>query len=369
MNARGISQTEAVGLLRGMLEIPSPSHREMALGRYLARSMRTLGFTSDFDMAGNVIGEIGSADRPTVMLLSHMDTCPGDLPVRSADGRLYGRGAASAKGPLAAMICAASGAAGFPGKVVVIGVVEKETPYPRGAMTIRAACDCPDALIIGEPTGWSNVVLGYSGRMRLRYSVRCRRDHPGSLLPTATELAVGCFNAATELLRPQADRDSFDQPSARLVPIREGRTFVDAELSIRTPPGFDRETFVSQLRARLTAGDLTVVDAVTACRTSEDDPVVRVLGKGIRQHHGEPVMKVEAATSDMNRLAEAWSVPMASYGPGDSAVSHTDDEHVLLADYLQTIAVLRTALAEFKVIFPLTWDFTQRNYPASRRSR
>ncbi|RII20540.1 acetyl-lysine deacetylase [Streptomyces sp. YIM 130001] len=80
-----------------------------------------------------------------------MDTVPGDLPVRSAEDRLYGRGAVDAKGPLATMICAAAGARKFRGRIVVVGAVEEETPGSRGAMEIRGSHAQPGAVVIGEP--------------------------------------------------------------------------------------------------------------------------------------------------------------------------------------------------------------------------
>jgi LysW-gamma-L-lysine carboxypeptidase len=67
---------------------------------------------------------------------------------------------------------------------------------------------------------------------------------------------------------------------------------------------------------------------------------------GIRLAGGAPTPKVKTATSDMNTLAEVWDVPMATYGPGDSRLDHSDDEHILVADYLSGIEVLGTALRE-----------------------
>ena len=40
------------------------------------------------------------------MLLGHIDTVPGRVPVRREGGRLYGRGAVDAKGPLACFVAA-----------------------------------------------------------------------------------------------------------------------------------------------------------------------------------------------------------------------------------------------------------------------
>ena len=62
-----------------------------------------------------------------IVLLGHMDTVPGDIPVRQEDGKLYGRGSVDAKGPLATFIVAASRASLPPGtRLVVVGAVEEE---------------------------------------------------------------------------------------------------------------------------------------------------------------------------------------------------------------------------------------------------
>ncbi|GAB2793978.1 M20/M25/M40 family metallo-hydrolase [Amycolatopsis magusensis] len=342
-----MSDTYAVGLLRRMLEIPSPSYDESALAAFLVDAMVGLGFEAHVDETGNVVGEIRRGAGPTVMLLGHMDTVPAALPVRSEGGRLYGCGAVDAKGPLAAMICAAASAAGFRGRVVVAGVVEEETPDSRGAMAIREHHRPPDAVVIGEPSGWSSVVLGYKGKVDLRYRVRRPSSHPTHPGPKAIELVVDAWRILLEVLGAEADHSRFDVPGPRLTSVSGGPTSAEAELSIRIPIGFDIGAMLDELARRLPDGELTLINAVPACRASRNDPVVRALAHGIRAQRGRPRMKVKTATSDMNTLAEVWTdVPMATYGPGDSKLDHTADEHILLTDYVRGTRVLQLAVEE-----------------------
>ena len=329
-----------------MVEIPSPSYHEQALAAELVTAMGELGFDARTDAAGNVIGEIRRGAGPTVMLIGHLDTVPGTLAVGSACGRLYGRGTVDAKGPLAAMVCAAAAASGFTGRLVVVGAVEEETPGSRGAVAIREAHEPPDAVIVGEPSGWSTVVLGYKGKLDLRYEVRCPPTHPSNPAPKASELATGCWAHLVELLGPQAGHATFDRPGATITSISGDLTSALIELSVRIPPGYDTGGLVARLRERVPAGDLLVVNSVPACRVDRRDPVVRALFAGIRRCNGRPRAKVKTATSDMNTLAEAWRVPMATYGPGDSRLDHGNDEHIVLADYLRAIDVLCAALTE-----------------------
>jgi LysW-gamma-L-lysine carboxypeptidase len=103
---------------------------------------------------------------------------------------------------------------------------------------------------------------------------------------------------------------------------------------------------VRGLRARLPLGELEVLNAVAACRVGRADPAVRALVSGIRRLHAQPRLVVKTATSDMNTLAEVWDIPMATYGPGDSALDHADDEHIMLSDFKRGIDVLTIAISE-----------------------
>lgn len=343
--AAGISERTAVGLLRRMLEIPSPSCGESELAGYLAEAMTGLGFDAGVDHVGNAVGRIDRGAGPHIMLLGHLDTVPGQIPVASSSGRLYGRGASDAKGPLAAMICAAARATAFTGKISVIGVVEEEVPTARGAVAIRDSQPPPDACVIGEPSGRSAVVIGYKGKLDLEYSVSCPPGHPTSPAPKATELVADCWAVIKDVLGP-VDHTVFDRPGLTLESFSGDITTAVARIGVRIPPGFDVDATLRELRSRLGAGTLSVLGARSPCLADRRNPVVRALVTGIRRQHGHPTLLVKTATSDMNTLAEKWDVPMASYGPGESKLDHTDEEHIVIADYLWAIAVLSHALTQ-----------------------
>ena len=46
----------------------------------------------------------------------------------------------------------------------------------------------------------------------------------------------------------------------------------------------------------------------------------------------------------MNVVAPVWGCPIAAYGPGDSSLDHTPWERLELAEFVQSIAVLRVAV-------------------------
>src|SRR5688572_11409263 len=98
-----MDQAAATDLVHGLVTIPSLSRQESVASAWLVAQMRAAGFDRAFvDEAGNAVGELGhpNASR-TIVLLGHIDTVPGNIPVRieaaeGADGTenivLYGRG-------------------------------------------------------------------------------------------------------------------------------------------------------------------------------------------------------------------------------------------------------------------------------------
>ncbi len=337
--------TAAVDLLEGMVRIPSPSGEEQRLAAHLRDRMAALGLESWIDEAGNVLGRTRPRPGPTVLLVGHVDTVPGDLPVVRTEELITGRGTVDAKGPLAAMISAVAGCTDFPGTLLVAGAVEEETPRSRGAVHLGATLPAPDALIIGEPGGWQGVVLGYKGKLDLRYRVTRAATHPSNPEPKATEVAAAFWADLLDLLGPDSGHGSFQQPGATLVAMRGDTAQAELEIGVRTPVGFDQQEFTAELRNRARGGTVEVLNGVGAVLSSRNDPVVQALTAGIRAAGGTPRPTRKTGTSDMNTLAEYWSsVPMATYGPGDSALDHSDDEHIGIQEYLRAVDVLGGAL-------------------------
>jgi LysW-gamma-L-lysine carboxypeptidase len=62
---------------------------------------------------------------------------------------------------------------------------------------------------------------------------------------------------------------------------------------------------------------------------------------------------VKTGTSDMNVVARAWpDMPILAYGPGDSSLDHTPQEHIELWEYFRSIQVLTQVLNGDDSLFP-----------------
>ena len=267
-----MNREEAVDLLRGLVAIPSLSHHEQEASTWLVEQMRSAGYDRAFvDAAGNAVGEMGPADAPrTVILLGHIDTVPGNILVRiePAPGGdvLYGRGSVDAKGPLATFVAAVARvgsdwAHAHAMRLVVVGAVEEEAASSKGARFIRDRFDGmrepqPVACIIGEPSHWTRVTLGYKGRLLVEMEAAQPMAHTAGPDAGVATVAVDFWNWLSDYaVRFNTGRDkTFDQ----LLPsLRRLATFTDdvmhdhaiAGAGIRLPLDFDADRFAAEIHA------------------------------------------------------------------------------------------------------------------------
>jgi [amino group carrier protein]-lysine/ornithine hydrolase len=339
-----VEPAQAVRLVREMVDIPSLSGQERALADHVVERMRGLGFDASIDDAGNAVGEVGPRSGPVVMLLGHMDTVAPLLPVRVEGNVLHGRGSIDAKGPLAAFVCATAGLAGLGVRFVVVGAVEEETAASRGAHFLLDRYD-PAAVVIGEPGGWSNVVIGYRGRMGVVYDVERPQAHTSSPEERAVEAALAFWNRlAAYLAAASVGSRDFDRPFPALCRLDGWVDRAHLEATCRIPPGFDMEGFARFLEGEAAGGTVEFDEMTPAVLMGRATPPARALVAAIRRHGGTAGIRVKTGTSDMNVVATRWRAPMVAYGPGDSKLDHTALEHLDLDEYLRSIAVLRDGL-------------------------
>jgi LysW-gamma-L-lysine carboxypeptidase len=52
----------------------------------------------------------------------------------------------------------------------------------------------------------------------------------------------------------------------------------------------------------------------------------------------------------MNILGHAMNMPIVTYGPGDGRLDHTLDEHIVINEYLSSIAVYKETLLRLSEI-------------------
>ncbi len=322
----------------------SPSGAEGPAVAEFLRLARGLGYATHADRVGNGVATVGRG-RPRVLFLGHIDTVEGDRPVARRRGRVHGRGAVDAKGPLAAALGAGVGLRG-PGSYRVVAAVGEETDS-RGARHL-ARGPAPDAVIVGEPSGWDGVTVGYKGDLRFAAEFRRPRTHWGSPYPTAADLAVAWTGRLRAVVAARAGPSPFRSPGAKLVGFASDPA-ADPEVArlqfdVRLPPGLSTTELLAELPAEPLRPRVRTTVRIEAFETGRSDPVVRALEEGIRAAGGRPTLWRKSGTSDLNVVGPAWGLGGAAYGPGDARLDHTSRESVSVAELRRSVRVLRTAV-------------------------
>jgi LysW-gamma-L-lysine carboxypeptidase len=345
--------------LLSLVKAYSPSGCEGQAVETLVRRMQALGFHRAFtDEAGNAIGVMGDGPRQ-IILLGHIDTVPGEIPVRieSEAGLpcLYGRGSVDAKGALAAFTDAVAATGPITGwQLVVIGAVGEEGDSP-GARYV-APLYRPAYSIIGEPSHWQRLTLGYKGSARTELIVHRSRSHTAGGNENACEAVIKVWEMLGEWAAAfNTGRErSFDQVQLTLIDMDSGGTgfeeWARLRLVTRLPSDLPPEKWyprLYQIPAIVSTPGLTLEPVgfpLPAFQGGKNTLLVRAFLAGIRAAGGQPGFNLKTGTSDINLVAPLWGCPALAYGPGDSTLDHTPGEHLALEEYQYAVDVLQLSL-------------------------
>ena len=336
-----LDREEEFGFFRGLVERYSPSGNEAPARDYLLERLPEMGFDVSTDEVGNVVART-DGDGEEVLLTSHMDTVPGEVPVRVEDDTLYGRGSVDAKGPLASMFVAAARLVGTEADVTVVGVVEEEKSG-MGARHLTDRREAPAYLINGEPSGWDTVTLGYRGILRFRYRVTGEVIHTARPGVNAIDDVISFW----ESVRGLQDLDEgFDTLTATPTEIDSDSDGFELRSELRANMRIPPANGVTEVREmvkdveREHNGDVYWGESTEPVLVDRSNPVVRSFLRSVRDEDGDPGLSAKTGTSDMNVFAERWDCPMATYGPGDSNLDHTPNEHIDIGEFHRAVDVL-----------------------------
>ncbi len=355
-------QSYPIDLLKKMLETYSPSGSEGELADFLRDEMVSHGFKVRRDRVGNAIGEMGS-DGPRILLCGHMDTVPGDIPVRIEGDLLYGRGAVDAKSSLAAMIMGtilAEERKAAPFHVTIAGGVEEEASS-AGAKAIIEDNPSYDFAVFGEPSGASNIIIGYKGSVHLQVTCLTATGHSASPWVSRSSFEEICkfWRLLQESLVQNNSASKFSAVTGCVTAASAGGqknipAKATLEIDLRIPPNLKAADLASKIRKlaeeyqNQNQGVKVEAKAESDCEAylaNEDSNAVRLFRWAIRKTIGGQVLLIKkTGTSDMNLFAQSVKFPMIAYGPGVSSLDHTENEHISLKEYLSSIEVYANAI-------------------------
>ncbi len=323
-------------MLVELVDTPSPSGEERKCAELLVEFFENNDREVWIDGVGNV-----RAPGNEVLLTSHIDTVPGDLEVKVEDGTLHGRGSVDAKGPLATMaVVAVNTGADF------AGVVREETDS-KGAEYLTQDMEEPGYVINGEPTGWNGIALGYRGSIVGVYSVEEELFHSSRPEPNAIQRAVSFWSR----IEDEFAGDGFEAVNVKPLSIDGGQeeglsTRASIRFQVRVPPAEKIEDVKNRIEEHMENGSIEWLRSTPPVMKSPRSEIARIFRSGIRDIGGEPRMIRKTGTCDMNRYAEVWDCPMATYGPGNSELDHTPGERLDLGDFEKSVRVLENLVEE-----------------------
>ncbi|HVE71503.1 MAG TPA: M20/M25/M40 family metallo-hydrolase [Thermoanaerobaculia bacterium] len=147
---------DPIALTRELIDVPSTTENELAVGERLERELTRLGFdTQRHEVTPtrfNLLARAGG--RPRVVFNTHIDTVPPWIESSEDEEYIYGRGACDTKGIIAAMLAAGErlrlrGVEDF----AFLFVVGEETDSAGAKLANTAFADLgSEYVVVGEPT-------------------------------------------------------------------------------------------------------------------------------------------------------------------------------------------------------------------------
>ncbi len=371
-------RSEPQRLLGDLVAIPSvnphvtPGGGEQAVAAHLAEYLRLSGLAPEVVECAPGRPSVRvtvRADEPRghLLLCSHLDTVGVEsmtippFEPRVEGGRLFGRGACDAKGPLAAMTVGLlrGRERGLVWDVTLWAVAGEEVGG-EGVLRLLEDDDRFDGAIVGEPTE-GHLVVAHKGAVRGEILLSGDSAHSSRPLPDVGALAAAC--RITLALHGRA-------PGAQVHPLCGASTLaitaIHAGEAANVIPGAARVRFdyrtvppqgpsavweaVNAEVARLLSGTGIRSESVTLREndwldTEPDAPVARAL-----EERGEdPTPGGAVYGSDAERIA-GRGIPAVLLGPGSIDDAHTAAESIDLDELERITEVFAWLLTDGKTV-------------------
>jgi acetylornithine deacetylase len=317
-------------LTRQLIDIPSVTGEELAVGRFVSNYLQQLGYRVERqEVEANRFNIIATrVAPPRIVFSTHMDTVPPFIESSEDEEFIYGRGSCDAKGIIAAQIFAAQRLRDEGvNDVGLLFTVDEETAS-LGAQVANKhplARECR-FLINGEPTD-SRLAIGTKGSVRVIITTEGKAAH--SAYPEAGESAIEkLLDILDDIRACQWPEDSFFGTTTCNIGVLNGGTRPNviadkarAELQIRL--GIDIEHIKTVLEAAVgTRGRLEY--------SSAHNPVRLFSVPGFEEC-------VVRFTTDVPYLSE-WGKPLL-LGPGSIFDAHTAHERISKRELEQAVDI------------------------------
>lgn len=315
-------------LTKTLINIPSVSGEEEAVGFYLRDYLEALGWTVEMQLVSenqnNVIAYLN--DTPRVFLSTHMDVVPPFISASEDEERIYGRGACDAKGIIASQIFAAEELRkqGVEDIGLLFTVDEEQgSSGARAANNHRIAAKC-EFMINGEPTD-NDLAIGSKGSLRFLIKTKGKAAHSAypEMGDSAIEKLIGILN---DVLKAEFPGDDFFGDTTNNIGLISG----GLKTNVIAPNA------EAGLHIRLATDEKPVLEILEKTIDGRGEIEVMSIAKPVRMLEVEGFkQKVVRFTTDIPHLSK-WGTPLL-LGAGSILVAHTKDEFVLKRDLNEAV--------------------------------
>lgn len=310
-------------LTKTLIDIPSISDDEQAVGYFLRDYLQSLGWAVELqpvsENQNNVIAWLN--ETPRVFFSTHMDTVPPFIAASEDDEKIYGRGACDAKGIIASQIFAAE-------ELRKQGIYDIGLLYTvdeeQGSSGARAANKHPIAakcefMINGEPTD-NDLAIGSKGSLRFTIKTKGKAAH--SAYPEMGESAIEkLLDILTDVRKIEFPNDEFFGETTCNIGLLIGGLKTNV-----IPPNAE-----AGMHIRLTTDDKPILEILEKVVADKGDIEIMSVALPVKMHAVEGFrQKVVRFTTDIPHLSN-WGTPLL-LGAGSILVAHTEGEFVLKKD-------------------------------------
>ncbi|MCP4761217.1 MAG: M20/M25/M40 family metallo-hydrolase [archaeon] len=369
---------EKIELLRKCLKLYSPSGEEEEVAHIYREILIHNGFKIIPSEVGNVVGIKGNG-QPILLLSSHMDTVPPELPFKETETHIYARGAVDCKPAWISMLI--SGATydwenlfkkyNNSGTIIICGTVSEEN-NTIGIKDFFKTKIQPDVAIFGEPTKINRICYAYRGRIWIEGKCKAKQGHASSSWNTINPIHVMMnfwdklkkigISYEKPLLDPNNEKKHFDETTLTLTSIHAGLIgnstpeSCTMEIDIRFPPCKEIERYLKEIETcrKETSEDynteieIDVKSKIEGVETDTNTTILNALRWAIFKITGKKTKILKkTGTTFMNLIKKHYSIPTIVYGPGDPKLEHGPDEVISKEEFLQTCEIYNIFFEKF----------------------
>jgi len=356
----------------------NPPGDELPIAEYVASTLDGFGLEVELVRHGpnraSVLARLkGRGTKPGLLYNGHLDTVPvgaqewihDPFSAKTAEGKIWGRGAVDMKGGLAALMAAAKALAGarlpLSGDFIMAATAGEETDS-QGAMAIAARSDLRplQAVIIAEPTN-NGVYVAEKGALWLELTTHGKTAHGATpeLGRNAVMMMWKLIGELEKLEIPHEEHPMLGSFTRSINTIAGGmKTNVVPDncvvtVDMRTVPGQDHlailrriEDLIEDLGRRIPdfKASAKITNDRIPVQTSPEESVVKGVVEIVAEVTGErPVPGGISYYTDGAAFVPALNIPMIICGPGDPKLAHQPNEHVEVSSLVQSARIFTLA--------------------------